>query len=158
MSLTSLTTLYQERSGETLPDPTLFAAHELAAAKTQFTVYTDIRLLQSFLTHPAFKITTSKKTADILWISDHFKDFRYNIHCSPVLTHPCMANMSSVGNMEILGMGMGLGMGLYIYIAVALPLYIQFLIEGKSLTCRVHVVKTTITYTYSMQHYTLASE
>ena len=60
--------------------------------------------------------------------------------------------------MEILGMGICLGMRLYIYIAVALPLYIQFLIEGKSLTCCVHVVKTTITYMYSMQHYTLASE
>ena len=68
--------LSQERSGETLPDHTLFAAHELAAAKTQFTVYTDMKLLQSFLTHPVFKLTTSKKTADILWISDHFKDFR----------------------------------------------------------------------------------
>ena len=55
-------------------------------------------------------------------------------------------------------MGICLGMRLYIYIAVALPLYIQFLIEGKSLTCCVHVGKTTITYMYSMQCYTFASE
>ena len=40
-------------------------------------VYTNMKLLQSYLTHPSFKLTGSRKEADILWLTDHFKDFRY---------------------------------------------------------------------------------
>ena len=59
-----------------LPDPT--HATPPPAVKSQYIVYTDMKLVQMFLTHPSFKLTGSKKTADILWLSDHFKDFRYN--------------------------------------------------------------------------------
>ena len=45
--------------------------------KPQYTIYTDIDLVKSFLTHPAFHISSSRKKADILWLCDHFKRFRW---------------------------------------------------------------------------------
>lgn len=44
--------------------------------KTRYKVFTDLDLVRSFLTHPAFEITATAEEADILWLYEHFKDFR----------------------------------------------------------------------------------
>jgi tubulin--tyrosine ligase-like protein 12 len=60
-----------ERCNETLPDPSL----PLVPSAPPFTVFTDIKLVKSYLTHPSFKLTRERETADIVWICEHFKEF-----------------------------------------------------------------------------------
>ena len=44
--------------------------------RSSFKVFTDMELVRSFLTHPAFQLTSSREDADILWLTEHFKTFR----------------------------------------------------------------------------------
>ncbi|XP_068745174.1 tubulin--tyrosine ligase-like protein 12 [Montipora capricornis] len=39
-------------------------------------VFTDVEQVRDFLTHPRFALVDNEKDADILWLRDHFKDFR----------------------------------------------------------------------------------
>ena len=41
-----------------------------------YRVFTDVQQVKEFLTHPRFVLVESKEEADILWIRQHFKDFR----------------------------------------------------------------------------------
>lgn len=41
-----------------------------------YRVFTDVEQVTDFLTHPRFVLVDSKEEADILWIREHFKDFR----------------------------------------------------------------------------------
>ena len=41
-----------------------------------YCVFTDVQQVKEFLTHPRFVLVESKEEADILWIRQHFKDFR----------------------------------------------------------------------------------
>lgn len=39
-------------------------------------VFTDVQQVKEFLTHPRFVLVDNREEADILWIRQHFKDFR----------------------------------------------------------------------------------
>ncbi|KAL9984252.1 hypothetical protein ACROYT_G006525 [Oculina patagonica] len=41
-----------------------------------YRVYTDVHQVKNFLTHPRFVLVDNREEADILWIQEHFKDFR----------------------------------------------------------------------------------
>lgn len=41
-----------------------------------YRVFTDVQQVKEFLTHPRFVLVDSREEADILWIRQHFKDFR----------------------------------------------------------------------------------
>lgn len=41
-----------------------------------YRVFTDVHQVEEFLTHPRFVLVDSREEADILWIRQHFKDFR----------------------------------------------------------------------------------
>ncbi len=41
-----------------------------------YSVYTDMKLVETHLTLPSFHCVPSRKGADILWLGDHFKEFR----------------------------------------------------------------------------------
>ena len=41
-----------------------------------YRVYSDVEQVQEFLTHPRFILVDNREEADILWIREHFKDFR----------------------------------------------------------------------------------
>ena len=40
-----------------------------------------MELVKSFLIHPSFQIEHTRKKADILWLCDHFKKFRWSQAC-----------------------------------------------------------------------------
>ncbi len=44
--------------------------------KHSYTVYTDIKVVQSYLTIPEFKMASCVEDADILWLAEHFKQFK----------------------------------------------------------------------------------
>ncbi len=64
-------TYSQERCGEvytlSAPSPPL---------KSSYTVHTDIKVIQSYLTVPEFELGACADNADILWSSEHFKQFQ----------------------------------------------------------------------------------
>ena len=60
-----------ERCGETLPTQGALTCPRHCPLK----VFTDLELLESFLTRSEFSFTENQEEADILWITDHFKDF-----------------------------------------------------------------------------------
>lgn len=41
-----------------------------------YRVFTDVQQVKEFLTHPRFVLVDIREEADILWIRQHFKDFR----------------------------------------------------------------------------------
>lgn len=41
-----------------------------------YRVFTDVQQVTDFLTHPRFVLVDNGEEADILWIREHFKDFR----------------------------------------------------------------------------------
>jgi tubulin--tyrosine ligase-like protein 12 len=62
----------KERCSESLPDPSVTQS---TLSGPPFSVFTDMDLVRSFLTHPSFKFTEEKGEADIIWCHDHFKEF-----------------------------------------------------------------------------------
>ena len=46
---------------------------------TTLKVFSESCEVSEFLTHPNFVLHNDKDTADILWLYDHFKDFRFGI-------------------------------------------------------------------------------
>lgn len=45
-------------------------------SEKNYRVFTDVQEVKKFLTHPRFVLVDSREEADILWIRQHFKDFR----------------------------------------------------------------------------------
>ena len=45
-------------------------------SEKNYRVFTDVQEVKEFLTHPRFVLVDSREEADILWIRQHFKDFR----------------------------------------------------------------------------------
>ena len=41
------------------------------------TVYTDIQQVSTYLKHAGFKVVDDQANADIWWLQEHFKDYRY---------------------------------------------------------------------------------
>ena len=70
--LNALTIFAQERCSEAIPDSALPAPPPML----NYSVYTDMKMVETHLTHPSFHFLHSKKDADILWLSEHFKNFR----------------------------------------------------------------------------------
>eukprot|EP00731_Ephydatia_muelleri_P029714 Em0021g237a len=62
-----------ERCKEDLPCPDAVAQ---VPSGPNLVVYTDLTLVKTFLTHPAFSLTSTEEKADILWLCEHFKKFR----------------------------------------------------------------------------------
>ena len=62
----------KERCNEEIPDP----ATPSPAPMLNYSVYTDMKLVETHLTLPSFHCVPSRKGADILWLGDHFKNFR----------------------------------------------------------------------------------
>lgn len=62
----------QIRGGDELPDP----IQADIPLQPQYKVYTDIEQVQSYLKHSSFQLVSSQEDADILWLYDHFEDFR----------------------------------------------------------------------------------
>ncbi len=46
------------------------------APMLNYNVFTDMKLLESHLNHPSFTLVSSREEADILWLSEHYKEFR----------------------------------------------------------------------------------
>lgn len=67
--------LWQERCNELLPDP----ATPSPPPMLNYDVYTDIKLVENFLKHPSFHLVSSRKEADILWLAEHFKNFKWEL-------------------------------------------------------------------------------
>ena len=69
----------QEWQGETYPIPDKEdqpkAPHESDSEKI-YRVFTDVVQVKDFLTHPRFVLVDNREDADILWLREHFKDFR----------------------------------------------------------------------------------
>lgn len=40
-------------------------------------VYAEYKYIGQYLKHPRFEMVETKEEADILWITSHFKDFKY---------------------------------------------------------------------------------
>ena len=64
--------LYSET--ETVPDPA--APAPILPEGRKVRVFSDIRQLQTHLTHDRFEVVDTQDTADIWWVKDHFKDYR----------------------------------------------------------------------------------
>ena len=68
----------QEWQGEIhpIPDKTEPSASLASDSDKIYHVYTDVVQVKDFLTHPSFVLVDSREDADILWLREHFKDFR----------------------------------------------------------------------------------
>ena len=68
----------QEWQGEIhpIPDKTEPSASLASDSDKIYRVYTDVVQVKGFLTHPRFVLVDSREDADILWLREHFKDFR----------------------------------------------------------------------------------
>lgn len=42
-----------------------------------YRVYSDVKYVVNFLTHPKFELVDNREDADILWLMENFKDFAY---------------------------------------------------------------------------------
>lgn len=56
---------------ETLPDLSMFPV----AGKKRYTVYTQYDLIKTYLTNNSFEIVETEMEADILWLTQHFKNY-----------------------------------------------------------------------------------
>lgn len=75
-----------ERCKEDLPSPDVVAQPPSGPISM---VYTDLTLVKSFLTHPAFSLTSTEEKAEILWLCEHFKQFRSLRPNQFVNQYPC---------------------------------------------------------------------
>ncbi|XP_068236144.1 tubulin--tyrosine ligase-like protein 12 isoform X2 [Palaemon carinicauda] len=78
------------RINETLPDPYL-EVKDLPTDR-EIRVYADYEYVCKYLTDPRFVFTDCQQDADILWLSEHFKDFRALRQNNPqcrVNQYPC---------------------------------------------------------------------
>ena len=47
--------------------------------KDTYNVYTDVAVVAKSVKEPKFRLVENPEEADILWIAEHFKDFKYVI-------------------------------------------------------------------------------
>ncbi|KAK4329348.1 hypothetical protein Pmani_000297 [Petrolisthes manimaculis] len=61
---------------ETLPDPNNTSSSCPLSSHRPLKVFAEYMYVHEYLTHPSFVMTKDKDQADILWFTQHFKDFR----------------------------------------------------------------------------------
>ena len=67
----------QDWQAEVYPTPeNMEPAVSKSDSEKNYRVFTDVQEVKEFLTHPRFVLVDSREEADILWIRQHFKDFR----------------------------------------------------------------------------------
>lgn len=67
----------QDWQAEVYPTPkNMEPAVSKPDSEKNYRVFTDVQEVKKFLTHPRFVLVHSREEADILWIRQHFKDFR----------------------------------------------------------------------------------
>lgn len=67
----------QDWQAEVNPTPeNMEPAVSKPGSEKNYRVFTDVQEVKEFLTHPRFVLVDSREEADILWIRQHFKDFR----------------------------------------------------------------------------------
>lgn len=65
----------QGHTAETLPDTSKLATASVNS-KEKILVFSQYAFVNDYLRHPKFEITYNEENADILWYTEHFKDFK----------------------------------------------------------------------------------
>lgn len=65
----------QGHTAETLPDTSKLATASVNSKK-KILVFSQYAFVNDYLRHPKFEITYNEENADILWYTEHFKDFK----------------------------------------------------------------------------------